>query len=254
MVSGKCKHSSYLTCETSVILLYYKASDAGLRELLKRCELNIGDQSLPCGVADVREMLIDCMLSARGITQLPGATSRLQFLQSFQVDLLGGVQVPTVDPSNCGTTSASNSGTSVMVYATSKYGRRNNYYSGDGLVRSRYDFIEFGDNSTKLRQVGQLRTLLRLIPRNTSDSNRYIVALLHPFQPHCATAGITALDGSPVHPGWGMHCALWAPTLALKAVHVNSRSTPLLHLLAAFQDHDYEKGDVIEIRPGHLVS
>lgn len=125
--------------------------------------------------------------------------------------------------------------------------------------KERFDFIEFAHgpsapSSVIPRSIGKACAFLRLTSKTETGSSPHFIALLQRYQPHSATGGDLALDGSPVHPGWRAHGALWSASLELQAVLLNSRQTPLLHLVAAFRDHDFDEGSIFEHRPVHLTT
>ena len=72
------------------------------------------------------------------------------------------------------------------------------------------------------------------------------------YKPHPEAKRI-AMDGSPVHPFWDMHCSLWQPTVEVRpklfGTGVNNGCL-VSHLIAAFWD--YDNNAVSDFRPGRL--
>jgi len=178
----------------------------GLSSLLKQCNFSTQREKFMCTLADIRTLIIECLMKSVGEAK---SNNRLKFLQTFQVDFLQGVSVPVItlyiDASRQDTTSAT---TSTSIYATTTYRWQNKYATrrndlGDNLFvqksKNRFDTIEFGSQNG-LRCIGRVCAFLRLTRK--IDRRKFYIALVQPLLPHQATEGKVALDGSPVHPGW----------------------------------------------------
>ena len=200
------------------INLFYKSpppGQKGLVDLVNNCNFRIQEQTFQCTLADIRMLLVDCLVRAIGDASQTNERDRLIFLQSFQVDLLQGVAVPVVPPGAAYEKPTLN--TSVKVYATTSYAHQNRFGTGStgdandspssDLTKARFDTIEFGselgedgESQVVLRRLGKVRAILRMTRK--ADKSIYYIALVQPLLPHRETQGEVALDGSPVHPGW----------------------------------------------------
>ena len=69
--------------------------EKGLEDLVKHCNFSLQEQTFLCTLADIRMLLVDCLVSVTGEMS---PTNSLTYLNSFQVDLLQGVAVPVVPP------------------------------------------------------------------------------------------------------------------------------------------------------------
>ena len=176
----------------------------GLRSLLKQCNFSMRRAKFICTLADIRTLIIECLMRSVGEAT---SNNRLEFLRTFQADFLQGVSVPviTLDAKCQDTTSTT---TSISIYATTTYRWQNKYVTGqndhgDDLLsqerKLRFDTIEFGSQNG-VRCIGRVCAFLRLTRK--VDRRKFYIPLVQPFLPHQATEGKVALDGSPVHPGW----------------------------------------------------
>ena len=191
--------------------------EKGLKDLVDNCNFRLQDQeqTFQCTLADIRMLLVDCLLRGIGHVPLTKTRDRLVFLQSFQVDLLQGVAVPVVPPVAASVKPTVN--TSVKVYATTSYAHQNRFgtdrtgapyvSSSSDLAKTRFDTIEFGSelgedggSQVVLRRLGIVRALLRMTRK--ADKSVFYIALVQPLLPHHETQDEVALDGSPIHPGW----------------------------------------------------
>ena len=139
------------------------------------------------------------------------------------------------------------------VYATNRY-RHNK------LHPVRQDVVGFGvpTASSIYREVGKLRIIFQVTWTSSTRAPLYVGGI-QKYAAHASTHGAVAMDGSPVHPGWPMHHALWKPRdeIAFKILgsarrgHLSgvlATSCPAtFNLCACGWDWDYSA--VMEIRP-----
>ena len=97
--------------------------NTGLVELVEYCAISDGEQTCRADLAGIRQLVINCLLDQLELKQ---NQSRLQFLQTYQIDLLKGVSVPVSVPGFSGDKTTVDHNTRVSIYATSTYRYANN--------------------------------------------------------------------------------------------------------------------------------